>query len=243
LTNEARQEHRHGLRREAVLFDLDGVIVSSEIQKSESHIETIVKLGGIRSQRLSDLYVDVIGLSYEETRDRFLESGYVVATSEILVAYRRIYSSVYRGKLEAVNLAPGAKQLLQTLTERRYRIGLVSSAHGEEVTAILRRLRIETFFGAIVDADSVENHKPAPDPYLKALELLGLGQSPEFAVAFEDTRAGISAAKAAHLRVFAVRHRLNHKQNLNEADWIFASLADDRVLPTIEEHLPLHLPD
>ena len=234
---EANPEHKQRIRREAVLFDLDGVIASSEIQKSETHIDTVLKLKGTPSQRLTELYVDVIGLSYEDTRDRFLECGQVVATPEILESYRSIYRSIYRSKLESVNLAPGARQLLQTLAARRYRIGLVSSAHAEEVTSILRRHRIETFFQTIVNADSVENHKPSPDPYLEALKLLDLERRPDLAVAFEDTWAGISAARAAHLKVFAVRHRFNHKQNLNEADRIFDSLADVGILPALEEYL------
>ena len=136
-----------------------------------------------------------------------------------------------------MELAPGARHLLQMLSSRRYRIGLVSSAHPEEVATILRRNQIEHFFDVIVTADSVRNHKPAPDPYLKALELLGLQRTPNLAIVFEDTWAGVTAAKAARLKVFAVRHPLNHNQNLNEAERVFDSLADDQILPTIDAYL------
>jgi sugar-phosphatase len=225
------------LRREAVLFDLDGVIVSSEAQKSETHVETVVQLGGTPSTKLTELYIDIIGLSYEETRDRFLACGNIVRTLEIEEAYRGIYRKVYRSKLEDMKLAPGARELLTVLSSRRYRIGLVSSAHPDEVTTILKKNQIEHFFQAVVTADSVKNHKPAPDPYCKALELLRLKETPNLAIAFEDTRTGIVAAKAAQLKVFAVRHRLNHKQNLNEAERIFSSLEDDQIILTIEEYL------
>ena len=231
------QPPENRLRREAVLFDLDGVIVSSEVQKSEAHVETVVQLGGTPSQKLTELYIDVIGLSYEETRDRFLVCGNIVPTPEIKEAYRGIYRTIYHSKLEDMKLAPGAKQLLTILSRRRYRIGLVSSAHPEEVTTILRKNQVEHFFQAIVTADSVKNHKPAPDPYCKALELLCLEQTPNLAIAFEDTWTGIVAAKAAQLKVFAVRHRLNHKQNLNEAERIFHSLEDDQIILMIEEYL------
>jgi len=231
------QPPENRLRREAVLFDLDGVIVSSEVQKSEAHVETVVQLGGTPSQKLTELYIDVIGLSYEETRDRFLVCGNIVPTPEIKEAYRGIYRTIYHSKLEDMKLAPGAKQLLTILSSRRYRIGLVSSAHPEEVTTILRKNQVEHFFQAIVTADSVKNHKPAPDPYCKALELLCLEQTPNLAIAFEDTWTGIVAAKAAQLKVFAVRHRLNHKQNLNEAERIFHSLEDDQIILMIEEYL------
>jgi len=231
------QQPENRLRREAVLFDLDGVIVSSEVQKSEAHVETVVQLGGTPSKKLTELYIDVIGLSYEETRDRFLVCGNIVPTPEIKEAYRGIYRTIYHSKLEDMKLAPGAKQLLTILSSRRYRIGLVSSAHPEEVTTILRKNQVEHFFQAIVTADSVKNHKPAPDPYCKALELLCLEQTPNLAIAFEDTWTGIVAAKAAQLKVFAVRHRLNHKQNLNEAERIFHSLEDDQIILMIEEYL------
>jgi HAD superfamily hydrolase (TIGR01509 family) len=231
------QQPENRLRREAVLFDLDGVIVSSEVQKSEAHVETVVHLGGTPSKKLTGLYIDVIGLSYEETRDKFLACGKIVPTPEIKEAYRGIYRTIYRSKIEDMKLAPGAQQLLTILSSRRYRIGLVSSAHPEEVTTILRKNQVEHFFQAVVTADSVKNHKPAPDPYRKALELLRLEQTPNLAVAFEDTWTGIVAAKAAQLKVFAVRHRLNHKQNLNEAERIFHSLEDDQIILIVEEYL------
>ena len=163
-------------RREAILFDLDGVIASSEVQKSEAHVETVLNLNGTPSQKLIELYADVMGLSYEETRDRFLECGNVVATPEIRGTYREHYRSIYRSKLQEVRLAPGAQQLLQILSGRQYQIGLVSSAHSEEVTTILGRNQIEQFFGAIVTADSVTNHKPAPDPFHS-----GYPTSPDYA--------------------------------------------------------------
>lgn len=82
-------------RREAILFDLDGVIALSEVQKSEAHVETVLELNGTPSQSLIELYADVIGLSYEETRDRFLECGNIVATLEVKKAYRELYRSIY----------------------------------------------------------------------------------------------------------------------------------------------------
>jgi len=153
------------LRREAVLFDLDGVIVSSEVQKSETHVETVVQLGGTPSKKLIELYIDVIGLSYEETRDRFLACGNIVPTPEIKEAYRGIYRTIYHSKIEDMKLAPGAQQLLKVLSSRGYRMGLVSSAHPDEVTTILKKNQVEHFFQAVVTADSVKNHKPAPETW------------------------------------------------------------------------------
>jgi len=120
-------------------------------------------------------------------------------------------------------------------------MGLVSSAHSEEVMTILERNQIEQFFGAIVTADSVKAHKPAPDPYRRALELLNLKDRPTLTVVFEDTWAGIAAAKAAGLKAFAVRHPFNRKQDLTDAEKIFDSLEEEEVLPTIEHYLKIGL--
>jgi HAD superfamily hydrolase (TIGR01509 family) len=234
MTISGIEKNGNRKRRESIFFDLDGVIASSEVKKSEAHVQTVLQLGGTLSQRLSTLFSKVIGLSYEETRDRYLECGNIVVTPDIQKNYLELYSSIYRSKVEEVELAPGAKRLLQQFSSRGYRIGLVSSAHPEEVATILRRNQVEHLFDVIVTAHSVKNHKPAPDPYLKALELLGLQGTPNLAMVFEDTWAGITAAKAAGLKVFAVRHPLNHDQDFSGAERILDSLADDQILPAVE---------
>jgi len=156
----------------AILFDLDGVIATSEIQKCEAHVETVLKLGGTLSQKLVELYVEVIGLSYEETRDRFLECGSIVATSEIKEAYQDIYQSLYRSKLEDVKLAPGAQQLLQIVSSRQYRIGLVSSAHSEEVTTLLRRHQISISFKRLLQLTPLRTTSPRRIPIVRPLNYL-----------------------------------------------------------------------
>ena len=237
MTHRGIKQKGDRRRSEAILFDLDGVIASSEVKKSEAHVETVLQLGGTFSRKLSTLFGNVIGLSYEETRDRFLECANIAATPEIKEAYSGLYRSLYCNKVADVELAPGAKNLLQLFSQRGYRIGLVSSAHPDEVAEILRRNHIGHFFDVIITARSVKNHKPAPDPYLKALELLGLQDTPHLAIVFEDTWPGIAAAKAARLKVFAVRHTLNRNQNLSEAELILDSLADDQILSAIKAYL------
>jgi HAD superfamily hydrolase (TIGR01509 family) len=229
----------HQLRRETVLFDLDGVIVSSEVQKSEAHVQTVLQLGGTASQKLDELYSEIIGLPYEDTRDRFLECANIIGSPEINQEYQEIYKSIYRNKLEDVRLASGAERLLQTISDLKYRIGLVSSEHSDEITTILKNNQIDKFFAVIVSGSLVKKHKPDPEPYIKALELLDLGQAPDHAIVFEDTQAGIVAAKAANLKVFAVRHRLNQKQIFIGVDRVFNSLADEQVIPVIEHYLNL----
>jgi HAD superfamily hydrolase (TIGR01509 family) len=225
-------------RRETVLFDQDGVIAASQIKKSEAHVETVLRMGGTNSEELTTLFADVIGLSYEKTRDRYLQCGMIAVGPEVNNTYRALYRSIYSVKIKEVELTAGALSLLEGIARQGYRIGLVSSAHSEEVSTILGRHGIDQFFDIVVTAESVDHHKPAPDPYLKALAALGLQEKPHLAVVFEDTRAGIIAARAAGLRVIAVRHPLNQRQDFSEADRIIDSLAEgNQILAVIETFL------
>jgi len=112
-----------GQRREAVLFDLDGVIASSEAISPKPMFKRSSNSVELRHRNSRSYSGKFIGLSYEETRDRYLECGKIAATTEIREAYRSLYSSIYRSKLQEVELSPGARNLIETLAGRRYRIG------------------------------------------------------------------------------------------------------------------------
>jgi beta-phosphoglucomutase-like phosphatase (HAD superfamily) len=85
----------------------------------------------------------------------------------------------------------------------RVPVGVVSSAIREEIDAVLAGAGLADAVDAIVSLEDVETAKPAPDAYVRALELLGC-DAPEDAVAFEDTEVGIAAAQAAGVRCIAV---------------------------------------
>jgi len=223
-------------RREAVLFDLDGVLAPTERIKADAHIQTVKVLGGTVSEGLTRLYEKVIGVSHEATREAFLKSAGIVATPAMERDYTAIYRRIYAGLLnELKETTPGATALLQQLAIRGYRMGVVSSAHSKEVERILHQTNIHNYFDAIVSGNDVKEKKPAPDPYLQALGLLAI--TADLAVAFEDTQTGVTAATRANLRVLAVRHSLNVLQDLGSAHQVFNSLSDPSVLPSIERLL------
>jgi len=85
----------------------------------------------------------------------------------------------------------------------RVPVGVVSSAARAEIDAVLEGAGLADAVEAIVSLDDVESAKPAPDAYVRALELLGC-DAPQDAVAFEDTDVGIAAAQAAGVRCIAV---------------------------------------
>jgi len=93
---------------------------------------------------------------------------------------------------DGVPLAPGAQQLLQELSGR-YRIAVVSSSARQEVQPALEIAGVWGYFNAAVCGSEVAHLKPAPDPYLRAAELL----RSEHPLVVEDSAAGVASAQAA----------------------------------------------
>jgi len=122
-----------------------------------------------------------------------------------------------------VDARPGAVELVERL-RGRVRLGLASNSPRFLVDAALRSASFEDAFDAVVSADDVVNHKPAPDLYLLACERLGV--QPSEALALEDTASGIASAKAAGLACIAV-------PQFAETD----VSAADRVIDSLEELL------
>lgn len=93
---------------------------------------------------------------------------------------------------EGVPLAPGARELLQEL-HGRYGIAVVSSSARREVQPALEAAGVWEYFGAAVCGSEVQRLKPAPDPYLRAAELLNARRP----LVVEDSAAGVASAQAA----------------------------------------------
>lgn len=121
-------------------------------------------------------------------------------------------ATVPRPVREAVRYAAG-----------RVPVAVVSGAFRREIEPVLRGAGLERHVSLIVAAEDVERGKPDPAGYLRALELLG-GLRPEDVVAFEDTEAGVSSAKAAGLRCVAVLGT-QPPERLRGADEVVETLA------------------
>lgn len=104
------------------------------------------------------------------------------------------------------------------------KVGVASSSTLHWVGGHLDRLAFRKVFDAVTCREDGMRAKPAPDLYLAAVQALGV--APNEAVAVEDSRNGIAAAKAAGLRCVAVPNELTSQQDLSAADLRLRSLAD-----------------
>lgn len=181
---------------DAVLFDFDGTLCNTEIENLYLAQDILRQMGAEVSREELEV---LTGGEDRVTVPPILERHHVAGTID---DYERLRDDCYRTYSEAsLSVEPGATELLDDLRARGVKVGLVSMTVSRCILTALARLGILGRFDAIVCGDMVENRKPAPDPYLRAMELLGV--RPSACVAVEDSPTGIASAKAAGCYVIA----------------------------------------
>lgn len=121
------------------------------------------------------------------------------ATYEAIWAQHARKRDLFRARMEAMPpISEGIIDFFKSLSD--YRLALVSASSRSELGPLLHRTGMRACFDALVCAEDVERTKPAPDPYLLAVRLLGVAK----ALAVEDPASGIQSARAAGLDVLEV---------------------------------------
>jgi beta-phosphoglucomutase len=182
---------------EAVLFDFDGVLVDSEPVHFACWQEILGPLG-----------ISLDWPSYCEhgigVTDRAMLAFLCSRTDppfdiEILAAEYPRKKQIARERLMKLAIAKDVIDLIRELRPH-YKLAVVTSSNIHEVGLILEASGLMPLLDTVVHGGEVARHKPAPDPYLLALERLGV----KSALALEDSRAGIASARAAGLDVIEV---------------------------------------
>ena len=211
---------------EAVVFDLDGVLVDSENVWDEARRELAAERGGRWHERASR---DMMGMSSPEwSRYMREEIGLPDRPEEISAEVVGRLEAIYHRELPLIE---GAVEAVERLAER-WPLALASSSNRELIDLVLELSGLAPHFRVTVSSEEVERGKPAPDVYLEAARRLGV--APERCGAVEDSENGIRSAKAAGMRVLAIPN----PDFPPEADAL--RLADD-VLESIAELTPERL--
>ncbi|MGE0026621.1 MAG: HAD family hydrolase [Thermoleophilia bacterium] len=180
----------------AVVFDLDGVIVSTEEVWDRVREDLARERGG---RWAPDAHTTMMGMSTPEwTAYMHDDLGVPMSPREIAAEVERRLVARYE---EHLPLIPGAGDAVRALAAD-LPLGLASSSTPGLIAAVLRIAGLAGCFRATVSSQEVPRGKPAPDVYLRALELLEV--APGHAVAVEDSGAGIRSAAAAGMRVLAI---------------------------------------
>lgn len=193
---------------QAVIFDLDGVIVSTDEYHYLAWSELAEKLGIPFDRERNEL---LRGVSRMESLDIILESSshsYSRAEKEALAERKNSRYRELLQELSAKDILPGVKTVLQALKNHGIRTAIGSSSKNTPV--ILSRIGLENAFDAVADGNEITNSKPDPEVFLLAAHKLGV--TPRCCLVVEDADAGIEAARAAGMQALGVASASNNRR-------------------------------
>lgn len=180
----------------AVIFDLDGTLIESEQIWRDIRHAFVVEHGG---RWVDGAQERMIGMRTTEWA-RYMHDDLGVALAPDSIA-EQVVNAVARRIAKDVPILPGANDALARL-HAAFPLGLATSAARPVAEAALAATGWAKYFTVVVSADDVARGKPAPDVYLRALELMGAESRQTVAV--EDSANGIRSAHAAGLAVIAI---------------------------------------
>ena len=211
---------------EAVIFDLDGLIIDSETPEVMAW-QAVYAGYGMEFPVAS--WLQNVGRNDRpwDPLAPFRAPGSPAAPDAVAALWRERADA-----LMAVSFTPlpGVVPLLSALRRRGIRTAVASSSRRAWIQKVLAELGLERQFDATAGGDEVRRAKPDPDVYLLAARRLGA--APEACVAIEDSQHGVRSAKAAGMACIAVPSALTRQMDFSAADLVVGSL-DEVTTDTI----------
>jgi HAD superfamily hydrolase (TIGR01509 family) len=192
----------------AIVFDFDGVIANSEPLHFQAYRDVLAEESIVLAER--DYYDRYLGFD-DVGAFRAIGNDAASPMSDARVADLVARKAI---RLEALEhersiLFPGAAAAIARMAAA-LPVAIASGARGDEIRRVLERERLAHFFTAVVAAEDTPLSKPAPDPYLRAVALLGAAGNPSLraaeCVAIEDSVWGLQSARAAGLKTVGITH-------------------------------------
>jgi HAD superfamily hydrolase (TIGR01509 family) len=194
---------------EAILWDNDGVLVDSEALFFEM-TQTYFAQAGLQ------LNAEFWGVEYlGNAKHSYQIAGELGLAPELIPPLLDRRNEAFVQQLRnSVPLMPKVRETIEALSGN-VRLAMVTGSPRDKVMLMHSGNGLLEHFEVIVTDDEINNPKPHPEPYLKAMELLGV--SPERCLAVEDSRRGLDSAVAAGLRCIAVPNTLTRLQRFDKA--------------------------
>lgn len=194
---------------EGIIFDLDGVICSTD----EFHFEAWSQIAeeiGVRNFTREDNNRQR-GVSRMESLEIVLEKSDRVFTQEEKNKMAEKKNAIYKELLSGINTCDLSDDVRLTLnTLRKMGVKLAIGSSSKNTVFILEKLGLGNFFDAIADGNSITKSKPDPEVFLKAAEMIGL--PPEKCLVVEDALAGIEAGTSGGFDTAGIHDAMNYKK-------------------------------
>lgn len=199
------------MENKAFIFDMDGVLVNSEVMWAKYEDGFLDNLLG---KELSQKIGDTVGISVKTVYQRAQSYGFAMPLEEFQRRYDEVAFRVY----ERSPITSGTEELAHFLLSHNFKLGLVSSSGTSWINKVLPRLSFKDHFKSIISLNERSDLQPKPNPdgYLATMKTLGA--SPETTIILEDSNTGITAAKASGAFTIAFTGNLTAGYKQIEAD-------------------------
>lgn len=203
----------------AIIFDLDGTLVQTEIIKAHSYAKAVSEISSnkVTEEEVINNFKNYVGLSrtdvvknlVKDYSNKLNKNSNSIADIEDALIEKRL--EIYNNMLEDPEILPRycckmTMRFLHSVFEDGYLTGLATMSHCMQVERVLKIMNIKDQFKFVITRDEVENAKPHPEIYLRMKNKLGIES--EECVVIEDSTTGIKAALSANMNVFAVTNSI-----------------------------------
>jgi beta-phosphoglucomutase family hydrolase len=198
---------------EAVIFDMDGVIIDSEPIYFKIERDLFDELGLDVSQKEHESFV---GMTMEGLWEKMTDEYQLEETIEDLTKLHKDSVFKYMSEAKELPIVEYIKELIEELRNRKIKLAVASSSPKKLIEIILTKFNLQDSFDLIISGEEVEKGKPAPDIFTEAAYRLDI--NPNDCVVIEDSSNGVKAAKAAMMKCIGFQNINSGDQDLSLAD-------------------------
>jgi beta-phosphoglucomutase len=206
---------------EAVIFDMDGVLVDSEPLYTEVERANFRQLGlAVSEEEHKQFRGTATDRMWQVLREKY---NMKQSVGELVEMTNRLVTPYFRS-MDRIEPMPGIVALIKKLKKKGILLALASSSYSDVIDIILRKTGLKNFFDVVVDSQMAGSSKPDPDIFLLAAEKLGV--SPDRCIVIEDSTNGIKAARDAGMFCIAYAGPGSELQDQSGADMVISRFKD-----------------
>ena len=206
---------------QTVIFDMDGVIIDSEPVYFEIDKQMFEELNIAVS---FEEHCSYVGTSAQNMWDTIINKHGITNRRDDLVKKEYALYKEYLANTDDLQAIDGVVELINDLHKGNFKLILASSSRMETIDIILGRCNLANLFIAKISGSELAHSKPHPEIFLRAAQLIK--SEPKECIVIEDSRNGVTAAKAAGMKCIGFLNPSSGDQNLTDADMIIRSFKE-----------------
>ena len=208
----------------AVIFDLDGTLVDSQVAWGKAFTYVLKNLG----VKTESPHPQTAGVSVRSDWHDLIEKHNIKTTFTVDELEMFTLKELEK-HIKDIHLMDGALEFIGDLKDAGYQLGLATSTNWSIVERVFDSLNLHDIFDCITTGEEIDNPKPFPDIYLVVAEKLGV--DPGDCLVIEDSAPGVTAAVEANMKVIAISDNDDEKGELENANLIVENFS--KITPKV----------